>query len=104
MKTRIIAFGLAAMLGVAAQAQQTDAGQHGSHNPAVKDSSAHTTTTPAEGANSFTEEQARKRLAKAGYTVSSLTKDDNGVWRGTATKGGKSVQVGLDYKGNVTTR
>ena len=38
----------------------------------------------------------------AGFSdVSGLTKDDKGIWRGTATKDGKSVKVALDYKGNV---
>ena len=33
--------------------------------------------------------------------VSALTKDDQGIWRGTATKDGKHVKVAVDYKGNV---
>jgi hypothetical protein len=33
--------------------------------------------------------------------VSSLKKDDTGVWRGRATKDGKTVDVSLDYQGNV---
>ena len=58
---------------------------------------------PVEGANSFTEGQARGRIEKAGYTnVSGLAKDDSGVWRGTASKGGKQVRVSLDFQGNVT--
>jgi putative membrane protein len=58
-----------------------------------------------EGANSFTEGQTRDRLTAAGYTsVQALAKDDKGIWRGTATKDGKSVSVGLDYKGNIATQ
>jgi hypothetical protein len=34
--------------------------------------------------------------------VSDLRKDDQGVWRGKAMKDGKSVNVGLDFQGNVT--
>jgi putative membrane protein len=30
-----------------------------------------------------------------------LNKDDQGIWRGTAMKGGKSVNVTLDYQGNI---
>jgi hypothetical protein len=57
----------------------------------------------APGANSFTESQARGRLAKEGYSqVSGLTKGNDGVWRGTATKNGNAVQVGVDYKGNIS--
>jgi hypothetical protein len=75
----------------------------GSHNPAVKDPAVHTTAAAAKGRNSFTEGQARGRIAKNGYTdVSKLTKNANGVWQGTATKGGSKVNVALDYKGNVT--
>lgn len=59
-------------------------------------------TPPLKGANSFTESQAKNRIAKAGFTnVSKLTKDANGIWRGTASKTGKSVNVAVDYKGNI---
>lgn len=57
---------------------------------------------PLEGANSFTESQAQDRALAAGYAnLSALTKDDKGIWRGTAMKDGKSVRVAVDYKGNV---
>ncbi|QIG50396.1 hypothetical protein G5V57_23290 [Nordella sp. HKS 07] len=57
---------------------------------------------PLEGANSFTEGQAQDRVLAAGYAdVSTLTKDDKGIWRGTATKDGTTVKVAVDYKGNV---
>lgn len=60
---------------------------------------------PVEGANSFTEGQAKDHIMAAGYTdVSGLKLDDKGVWRGTAMKGGTSMQVGLDYQGNVVTQ
>ena len=76
-----------------------------SHNPALKDSHVKKTTRMADGANSFTEGQARKRIAKAGYTqVGKLTKDKDGVWMGQAMQNGKPAMVGLDYKGNVTPR
>lgn len=55
-----------------------------------------------KGANSFTEGQARSRLGGAGFTnVTGLKKDDQGIWRGKATRNGKSVVVGFDYKGNI---
>lgn len=100
MKTNILLAGAIALgLGATAQAATT------SHNPAIKDSDAAKTKVAADGANSFTEDQARSRLTDAGYTnVSGLAKDAKGVWRGTATHAGKSVKVGLDYKGNVTAR
>ena len=76
----------------------------GSHNPAVKNATPHTTAMAAKGRNSFTESQARGRIAKAGYAdVSKLAKNGNGVWQGTAMKDGAKVNVALDYKGNVTT-
>lgn len=57
---------------------------------------------PLEGANSFTEEQAKDRVLAAGFTApSTMTKDDKGIWRGTASQGGKSMQIAVDYKGNV---
>ena len=57
---------------------------------------------PFEGANSFTEGQARDRVLAAGYTnVSALVQDDAGIWRGTAETGGKTTNVAVDFKGNV---
>lgn len=57
---------------------------------------------PLPGANSFTEGQARDRIAKAGFEeVQQLKKDDQGVWRGQAKKSGQQVSVALDYRGNV---
>ena len=55
-----------------------------------------------KGANSFTEGQAKSRIESAGFTdVSALTKDDQGVWRGTGMRDGQKRQVGFDYKGNI---
>ena len=57
---------------------------------------------PATGKNSFTKGQARHRIQKKGYShVSGLTKDQDGVWRGSAQKDGQQVSVWLDFKGNV---
>jgi len=54
------------------------------------------------GANSFTEGQVRERFAKMGFNeVTDLKKDDQGIWRGTAMHAGKSVSIGMDYKGDV---
>jgi protein CpxP len=58
----------------------------------------------ASGQNSFTESQARTRLEQNGYSnVSILTRDPNGIWRGTALHNGITVAIGLDYKGNIST-
>ena len=62
------------------------------------------TGAPLAGANSFTEGQAKDRAAAAGFSnVSALKKDDKGIWRGTASEGTKSVNVAVDFKGNVVT-
>lgn len=59
---------------------------------------------PLKGSNSFTEAQARDRIIAQGMNnVTGLTKDGDGIWRGTAQQAGKSVQVAVDYKGNVVT-
>ncbi len=92
---------LAAALSTGALAQADT----GSHNPATKNPTVHTTAMAAKGRNSFTEAQARGRIEKAGYAeVGKLAKNRNGVWQGIATKDGAPVNVALDYKGNVTVR
>ena len=61
-----------------------------------------TAAAPVAGANSFTEGQARARMEEKGFgNLADLKKDDQGVWRATSTKDGKSVNVALDYQGNV---
>jgi hypothetical protein len=73
--------------------------------PAVADPSDanKTTAAPVAGKNSFTEEQAMKRLKDHGYSdVTGLMKDDKSVWHGKATKGGQAVKVAVDYQGNIT--
>ena len=58
---------------------------------------------PLPGANSFTEGQAKSRLEANGYSnVSALKKDENGVWKGSATHSGAKVNVSVDYRGNIT--
>jgi hypothetical protein len=72
--------------------------------PAVSTSNvdSKTSAAPVAGANSFAQSQAKKRIEAHGYSdVMELTKDDNSIWRGKATKGGKQVGVALDYQGNI---
>ena len=72
------------------------------HNPAIKDHHAAMVAAPAAGSNSFTQDQARGRIAKAGFgSISALAKDKDGVWRGKASKAGTPHDVSLDYQGNV---
>lgn len=74
-------------------------------NSAINTTDAPKPAAPVVGANSFTEGQAKSRIQAAGYTnVSELRKDDQGVWRGKAAKGGKTVDVSLDFQGNVVAR
>ena len=57
---------------------------------------------PLSGSNSFTEGQAKDRAMAAGFmNVTALKKDANGVWRGNASDGAKTVNVAIDFKGNV---
>ncbi|MDO6414331.1 hypothetical protein Q4F19_08045 [Sphingomonas sp. BIUV-7] len=99
MHMKILVAAMATMLATGALAQANT----GSHNPVVKDATARTAKMAADGRNSFTESQARGRIEKAGYAnVGKLAKNKNGVWQGMASKDGGKVNVGLDYKGNVT--
>jgi hypothetical protein len=71
-------------------------------NPAVRTNDNNTSAMPVKGANSFTQGEAKSRIEKQGFTqIGTLQKDQNGVWRGTAYKDGKPMQVSLDYQGNV---
>lgn len=73
----------------------------GNSNQAVATTHANA-PTPARGANSFTEGEARRRIESNGFSnVTGLAKDNDGVWRGKAQKGSQQAQVWLDYKGNV---
>lgn len=124
MRSRVILVMGATMLATAALAQTPSttppaspgtSGPTGSSNPAVttKGNQPSSTTTTGtvtvvplsaleKGANSFTEGQAKSRLEGAGFSdVTSLAKDDDGIWRAKAKKDGKAVDVGVDYKGNV---
>lgn len=54
------------------------------------------------GRNSFTQDQARARIEASGYSdVGELKLDEQSIWRGTASKNGKTGSVGLDYRGMV---
>ena len=61
---------------------------------------------PLKGANSFTEGQAKDRAIAHGEveSVAVLKKDDDGIWRGQGTQAGKTVEIAVDYKGNVVTK
>jgi hypothetical protein len=80
---------------------QADASNMG--NAAIKPAHQETGAPPSAGANSFTEAQAKEHLRNAGYTdVTGLTQDSSGVWHGTASKGGKTSPVSVDFKGDIS--
>lgn len=97
----IVAAALMGSVTTASLAQTTPSTE--GDTPAVATPDSQNPTAPVEGANSFTEAQAKERIEEAGYTdVNGLKLDDKGVWQATAMKDGKSVAVALDYQGNVT--
>jgi hypothetical protein len=94
-----------AFIATSAIAQtQNPPAQDGPQNSAIntEKSSNRQMNAPVAGANSFTEGEAKSRIEKVGFAnVSDLKKDGNGVWRGKAMKDGRTVDVSLDYQGNV---
>ena len=101
MRLASIAVVALALTSGAAMAQ-TPPANDGPNNRAINTPNTNNPGAPVAGANSFTEGQAKSRIESGGYTnVSGLKKDDSGVWRGKASKGGKSMDVSLDFQGNV---
>jgi hypothetical protein len=100
MRAYLAIAGAAAMVSTLAVAQPAN---RDANTPAVNaPNSQPNPGAPVAGANSFTEGQAKSRIESNGYAnVSELRKDDQGVWRGKAMKDGKSVNVSLDFQGNV---
>ena len=67
---------------------QNPPAQSGPNNSAVNSAGRNNSDAPVAGRNSFTEGQAKSKIEDAGYAnVTELKKDDNGVWRGHASKG-----------------
>ncbi len=99
------AVALLASTAVGAHAQSTPPANPGPGNNAINRSDQNNPGAPVAGANSFTEGQAKSRLEQNGFTnISGLKKDDQGVWRGRASKNGKDVSVGLDFQGNIVSQ
>jgi hypothetical protein len=74
-------------------------------NSAVNTASQNNPGAPVPGANSFTEGQARSRIQDHGFSqVTDLKLDNQGIWRGKAMRDGKSVDVAMDYQGNVVAK
>jgi hypothetical protein len=92
------------LLTAAPASAQNPPAQPGPNNSAVNSSGQNNSNAPVAGRNSSTEGQAKSKIEDAGYTnVTELTKDDNGVWRGRASKGGSAVAVSVHFQGNVNT-
>ena len=101
MKRSLIILCAGLLLTGAASAQNPPA-KSGPNNNAVNSPGQNNSNAPVAGRNSFTEGQAKSKIEEAGYSnVSDLKKDDNGVWRGKATKGGSASSVSVDFQGNV---
>ena len=103
MRIYIIALGIS--LSVAPAIAQTSPANPSSTTPAVSTPNTTNPQAPVPGANSFTEGQAKSRIESNGYSgVSGLSQDAQGVWRGKAMKDGKSMEVTVDFQGNVVSR
>lgn len=91
----------AAFFAAGAAFAQAPAAKDGPGNNAVN-SEQKNSSAPVAGRNSFTEGQAQSAIEKAGYTnITELKKDDDGVWRGKASKDGAPSPVSVDFQGNV---
>jgi hypothetical protein len=98
----LLIFSALAVLGSAPAAAQSQSAHNRPNNNAINSSDQHNSNAPVAGRNSFTEGQAKSRIEAAGYAnVSNLQKDNNGIWRGKAEKGGTQTEVSLDFQGNV---
>jgi hypothetical protein len=81
---------------------QNPPAQSSPNNSAVNSKEQNNSNAPVAGRNSFTEGQAKSRIEAAGYSdVSGLQKDNDGIWRGKASKDGHKTEVSLDFQGNV---
>ncbi len=98
-----LTFSLIVMCLAAAPAlAQSETPKTSQTTPALSTSGETNPGAPVAGKNSFTEGQAKSRLEDAGFKdVTALKLDDQGVWRATANKDGKTVNVSLDFQGNV---
>ena len=102
MRHIVLSAAALSLIASVAFAQQSSPAPSEPQNPAMKGMHENNSAMPVAGANSFTMNQAKSQIEAKGYTrVAKLKKDENGVWRGTATKDGKPGPVSVDYQGNV---
>jgi hypothetical protein len=104
----LLASGLAAGSALAQSNATSSSLTNTSSNPpaiATPGVESQTLAAPVPGANSFTQSQARERLEAHGYSsVTDLKLDDEQIWRAKAVKNGASVNVALDYQGNIVAK
>ena len=102
MKRSTLLFSAVLIAAATSAFAQNPPAQSGPNNNAVNSRGENNSNAPVAGRNSFTEGQAKSKIEEAGFSnVSGLTKDDNGIWRGKANKGGSSANVSVDFQGNV---
>ena len=91
-----------ALLLAAQVARADDATLPNGPKPAIKTDQA-PPNLPVPGKTSFTADQARARMVKRGYNVTSNPlKDDRGIWYAEGQKdNGRTVMVMMDYQGNI---
>jgi hypothetical protein len=105
VKNIILAAALIGVSAISAHAQTTPAANSNGNTPAVATPESKNVTAPVEGSNSFTQDQAKSRIEKAGFSdVKNLMKDDKGIWMAAGMKDGKAVNIALDYQGNVVVK
>lgn len=105
MHRLILTAAFVSVSALSAFSQTAPAANSEGNTPAVATPDTKNPTAPVEGANSFTEDQAKERIEEAGYTgVKDLKKDDKGIWNAAGMKDGKSVLIALDYQGNVVAK
>lgn len=111
---RLLAFAVPLTLVAAIASAQQDSGPRqdsGAHQesglpngprPAVKTRDTPVPAMPVPGRSSFTADQARDRMMKRGYNLTSNPlKDDKGIWYAEGQRAGRTVMVMMDYQGNV---
>ena len=103
MKSSFLLALAAALLFVAPAMAQTVGNMPSGPKPAIKSDTDAPPASPMAGRTSFTADQAKDRMMKRGYNLTSNPlKDDKGIWYAEGQRsGGQSVMVMMDYQGNV---
>jgi hypothetical protein len=101
MQRAFVSVLMAALMMAGAASAQNPPAQPGPNNKAINSSDQNNSRQTGCRWKRFIEGQAKSKIEEAGDTnVGGLKKDDNGVWRGKASKG-SSTHVSVDFQGNV---